>query len=311
MAHHQEPSMRDQAEALRKLVAQRGPPALVPLRADRRHSGPSAPRAQLVVVAGGKGGVGATTLAVNIAAAAAQSGRRCLLVDVDGECGDVASLTAVRERHTVADVLAQRRRLVACLQHGPAGVMVLAGAWGFERLSDHPPAAADVLIQQIFEMSDELDLAVFDCGNSRGSMTERFWRAADVVMAVGSVEPASILDTYSAIKQMYHRRAQGRLVSVVNMAPHRAAADSVHQRLREACRRFLAIPVTAAGAVRHDEAVVAANRCGMPVVLRSPDCQAAKDIRALAEFTLCFASGAKGANAEATETLKIRAGGSR
>ncbi len=312
MAHHQQQlSTRDQAEALRRLVAQRDRLPIAPLCAAGRHRWPAAPRARLVVVAGGKGGVGTTTLAVNIAVAAAQSGRRCLLVDVDGECGDVASLTAVRERYTVADVLAQRRRLAECVQPGPADIKVLVGAWGFERLSDHPPAAADVLLQQICEMSAELDLAVFDCGNSRTSMTERYWRAADVVLVVGSVEPAAILDTYAAIKQLYHRRAQGRLFSVVNRAPNRAAAESVHQRLREACHRFLAVVLGAAGTVCHDEAVAAANRCGIPVVLRWPDCQAAKDICALTQRALCLAGGAKGVSAEATETLKIRAGGSR
>ena len=311
MAHQADSSMRDQAEALRRLVAQHASPSLELPAAVGRNGRPALRRPQLVVVAGGKGGVGTTTVAVNMAVAAAQSGRRCLLVDVDGQCGDVALLTAVREKYTVADVLAQRRRLVKCLQCGPAGVKILAGAWGFERLSDYPPAAAEILIQQVLEMSAELELAVFDCGNGHSPMAERFWRAADAVLAVSSVEPASILDTYSAIKQMYHRRWQTRLLSVVSMAPHKAAAEGVHQRLREACQRFLGVVVTAGGTVSQDKAVAAANRSGVPVVLQSPHCQAATDIRGLAERVLSFAGRAAVGHEEERETLKIRAVGSR
>jgi len=303
--------MRDQAEALRRLVAQHASPSLELPAAVGRNGRPALRRPQLVVVAGGKGGVGTTTVAVNMAVAAAQSGRRCLLVDVDGQCGDVALLTAVREKYTVADVLAHRRRLLKCLQCGPAGVKILAGAWGFERLSDYPPAAAEILIQQVLEMSAELELAVFDCGNGHSPMAERFWRAADAVLAVSSVEPASILDTYSAIKQMYHRRWQTRLLSVVSMAPHKAAAEGVHERLREACQRFLGVVVTAGGTVSHDKAVAAANRSGVPVVLQSPHCQAATDIRGLAERVLSFAGRAAVGHEEERETLKIRAVGSR
>ena len=67
--------MHDQAYRLRKLV-----------RDASRISAPSAgPSPQMIVVMGGKSGVGATTISVNLAVALAQQGRRAVLVDVNLE----------------------------------------------------------------------------------------------------------------------------------------------------------------------------------------------------------------------------------
>src|SRR3989304_8316814 len=122
--------MHDQANDLRRLVRESRTPA----------SAPAPLRPTLLVVAGGKGGVGTTTLAVNLAVALAQRGRRTVLVDADPDTADAAILCRLPEHHTVADVLAPRRAPAEALQPVPGGRRVLPRARGPAPGGGWPPA---------------------------------------------------------------------------------------------------------------------------------------------------------------------------
>src|SRR5690242_7407599 len=105
-------NMHDQADELRQLV----------LQAARRGSLPMAPAPKLVVVAGGKGGVGTTTAAVQLGLSLARLGTRPVLVDADLRGGDMATLCGLDAHESVADVLAGRLTVHEVMQRGPLGV---------------------------------------------------------------------------------------------------------------------------------------------------------------------------------------------
>src|SRR5688572_29555059 len=123
--------MHDQADELRQLVLRSAASALLP----------DVPAPPLVVVAGGKGGVGATTIAVNLTVAFARQGRRAVLVDADFNQPDATALCRVTDGATVSDVIAGRRTVHEALVRGPAGIQVLPGAWAQPALVDCSPAA--------------------------------------------------------------------------------------------------------------------------------------------------------------------------
>lgn len=121
--------MADQANDLRNLV----------LRASRPSPTASQPP-KLVVVTGGKGGVGTTTIAVNLAISLARDGRRVVLVDADLDGADAGTLCRVDEpSSTVADILSGRLSVHEALELGPAGIQVLPGAWAGNALVDCSP----------------------------------------------------------------------------------------------------------------------------------------------------------------------------
>ena len=111
--------MTDQAAELRKLV----------LAEARTAAGNFEHRPRLLVITGAKGGVGATTTAVNLAVALADHGARVVLVDADPNRAGVASLCGLDEQHGLADVLAARRDIHEVLVRGPAGIQVAPGVW--------------------------------------------------------------------------------------------------------------------------------------------------------------------------------------
>jgi len=265
--------MYDQANHLRKLVLAGGD--------DRRPPAGNAPR--LIAISGGKGGVGTTTLAVNLATALARDGRRTLLVDADLEGADVATLCRLDDGYTVADVLSDRRTVHEAIQRGPAGVQVLPGAWAPGRLSSFSPAAQDRFVRQLRGLGAHADFVILDVGSGLSPAVRSFWQAADCVMLATTPELVSVMDAYASIKVHLEGRESCSVYSLVNFTDDEAVATDVHARLARACQRFLGVSVVAAGQVPEDPRISEAARRGRPFFLEFPDCPATRRIEEISQ----------------------------
>jgi flagellar biosynthesis protein FlhG len=256
-----------------------------------------------LVVSGGKGGVGTTTIAVNLAVALAQQRQRAVLVDADPQGGDAAVLCGVEERYTLADVLHGRRPLRQALQPGPAGLQVLPAAWALGQTADASRAAHQRLIDQLRglpgegevktegETDGEAALVVVDAGNGISGPIRQFWEAADLVLLVTTPETAAVMDAYASIKLLASGRASGPdpsifLRTLVNKAPTRSVARLVHARLAQACLRFLGMEIDRAGHLPHDPRLPAAGAARQPIVIHAPRSRSARRVRGLAKTVL-------------------------
>ncbi len=281
--------MPDQANHLRRLV---------------RHSAlaaRSAPgqRPRLVLVAGGKGGVGTTTVAVNLAVAMAADGLRTVLVDADLYGGDAAVLCRIEHRYGLVDVLAGRRTIHEVLRPGPGALQVLPGAWGLERPPDDP-ALGRRLFRELQGLNGHADLLLLDGGSSAHRLIRRPWQAADLVLLLTTPENSSIIDTYTLAKALAHEAPALSFHLLVNQAPADEVAEEVGARLARACRRFLAVRLHCVGCLPADPHVPQAAAAAEPFVITAPRCDATQHLHRLAK-TL---SGALAAAARANTYLQ-------
>ncbi len=230
--------IHDQADELRHLVRMRA-----------ASGAPSGMTVPLVVVAGGKGGVGATTIAVNLALALARQGRRAVFVDADLDHGGNSRLTQYSQQGSVLDVLAGRRGVHEVLERGPLGVQVLSGAWAEGAPVEFSPAAQHRFITDLKHLGAHADVVVIDAGSSRSPFARGLWRAASVVLAVTTTDPGSIMECYAAIKVQLDAAETASIYTLANRSDEPEAAAEVQARIAEACRRFLGMQAVAAGVV--------------------------------------------------------------
>jgi flagellar biosynthesis protein FlhG len=236
-----------------------------------------------VVVAGGKGGVGTTTIAVNLAAALARQEKRAVLADLS-PAGGAVIFCRVAGRGTVADVLAGRRTAAEILEPGPAGIHVLPGQWESGETWSSTASAEEHLIEQLQGLLPIADFVVIDAGNSPTRIARRLWLASDRVLLVTTPELASLRNVFAAAKSLGTGNDAMCVDTVVNMVPTAAAAHDVHSRLALACRRFLGLRLRPAGHVRRATHVEDAGRQATPFVLASPACHASRQMGHLARF---------------------------
>jgi flagellar biosynthesis protein FlhG len=269
----------DQAHDLRRMV----------LHAGRGGPNDSAPPPKIVVVCGGKGGVGTTTVAVNLAILLAREGRRVVLVDADFAGPDVSTLCGIEEPYGAAEVLSGRRTVHEVLSRGPGGIQVLPATRGVTEASDCTPAAQERLIAQLEGLGPHADFVLIDAGSGSGRVMRRFWEAAHAVLLVTHPDDVAVMDAYAVIKLVCHETPRTAAVAAVancvddsfGNGPSRAD-DDVPARLDRACRRFLGMTVACAGRIPFDPCVPRAAAAESPVVIETPGGQASTALLAMA-----------------------------
>jgi flagellar biosynthesis protein FlhG len=274
--------INDQAEELRSLM----------LKSAVETSPDSSKVPRLVVLTGGKGGVGTSTLAVNLAASLARQGRRIILVDADARCGDILSLclaektvpaecggddsTPVAKLETPADV---QKSII----HGPAGLMLLTAPWARGVAQEWSSASLDRFARQLAGLGEHAEYVFVDSGNGTSVVAQSLWRFADQVLTVTTPDTVSVMDTYAVIKSLVDSRRTPRMLSLVNQTANPGVASDVFTRLQQSCQRFLGETLEFGGAVPLDTLLTVAGEARIPVVLNTPTCPAARAIERIAK----------------------------
>ncbi|MFO0904562.1 MAG: P-loop NTPase [Pirellulales bacterium] len=286
--------MPDQAAELRKLM----------LAAPHESLAGAGSPPRLVVLSGAANGVGTSTLAVNLAVALADQGARVVLVDADARRADIATLCGIAEQQKSAEEQGVRRDIHEVLMRGPAGIQVAPGAWAPNARPGSawgPNAAQGLseksqyrLLRQLKSLGRHAEWVLLDAGCGAPDVVRRFWQAADDVLMVTTPEPNAVLEAYAAFKTLLVDSVRPRLRLVVNQAADGAAAQDVHQRIDQSCRRFLGREVRLAGHLPVDALVADAARRQRPVLMAHANSNAAQAVVQLASRLLAENPDASG-----------------
>jgi len=273
----------DQATALRNLM--RSGPAVPAATLSVRPPARRVRLAKTVAVTSGKGGVGKTNLAVNLAVALAARRSTCLL-DADLGLANADLLSGVSPAATLEHVVRGERTLTEVMTVGPGGFRLLPGASGVASIANLPPVARRELVAQLAALERSFDLLLVDTGAGLGANAMAFTLAADSALVVVTPEPTSITDAYGAIKTLAAKVAKPRVRVAVNMAADATEGEEVFRRLDRVARHFLGVPLELAGVVPTDPAVREAVRARVPFLLFAPDAPASRAVEAIAQRLL-------------------------
>ena len=239
-------------------------------------------RATTIAIAGGKGGVGKTNVAVNLALCLVARGWRVTLLDLDVGMADTDLLLGVHAPYNLAHVLSGLRKLDEISVRLPGGLRFISGTSGIERLANPSEFERRRLVQQLHSLEADNDFLVLDCGAGISRNVTTFAHAAGAVILVTTPEPTSLTDTYATLKVLVRGRCTGRIHVLVNMAGDSAEARRVFQRIEEVSQKFLKYPIADCGYMLHDDRVELAVRNRCPFVLRFPKCAATACLVAVA-----------------------------
>lgn len=239
-------------------------------------------RTRLIAVASGKGGVGKTSICVNLAARLAKMGRRVVLVDADLGTANADLLCDLTPHAGLGHVVAGRKQLSEVTLSAPGGFDLVPGASGLARVASLSEFERARLIDQMRQLESRSDLLLLDCGAGVSPNVLSFAVAADSVMVVTTPEPTAITDAYALIKTMWRQRQQIDVAVLVNQVRDAEEARAVYCRLEAVCRKFLSLSPRFAGHLVQDARVAMAVRRRKPFVVDSPQCEASRCITHLA-----------------------------
>lgn len=283
------PRATDQASRLRALVeaarSRDGTASKAPTAARRT--------APIIAVTSGKGGVGKTTLCVNLCIALANSGVRATLVDADlgmanadlvcglkptrrlervvGLAGAGGVGGPVPSPHDVGRIARSTLRDIAV--QAPGGFRLVPGSVGIAHMAGLDPAERAIIIDALAELDRDSDVLMVDTGAGVSPGVMSFVRAADLALVVVTPEPTSIADAYALIKCLL--RGPGapqasltpQIGLVVNQAADAAEGSAVYARIAAVAERFLGMRPAMLGCIPADPGVPRAVRARRPFLL--------------------------------------------
>lgn len=238
----------------------------------------------IIAVASGKGGVGKTTFSVTLTHALAKQGKKVLLFDGDLGLANVDVQLGLMPKRDLNDVIRGRLSLDKVVQtYEEGGFDIIAGRSGQASLSALPSQRLAMLRDQLVDLASKYDVVIADLGAGVDRTVRMFSSMAARTILITTDEPTSLTDAYAFIKLGNAAGMSKNVSIVVNMAGSISEGDKTYKTLLKACQNFLRLTPPMIGMVRHDKKVKETIRHQSPLLTRSPNCDAAEDVEAIAK----------------------------
>ncbi len=238
---------------------------------------------KVVAVCSGKGGVGKTNVAANLAVALGARGRNTFLLDADLSLANVDVLLGLQPRFNLSHVVAGEADLASTILRGPHNIRIVPAASGKFSMTDLKPAAQVGIIQAFSDLPLQPDVLIVDTAAGISPEVARFVQAAQHPMVVVQDEPASLTDAYALIKVFSQHYGISRFHIVTNRGRRGGEGRELFRKLCRVTDAYLDVVLRHAGDIPEDAFLVKAvqeQRAVVDAYPRSPAGEAFKDLAA-------------------------------
>ncbi len=239
-------------------------------------------RATVLAITSGKGGVGKTNVAVNVAVALARRGLRVGVLDADFGLGNVDVMLGLTPRAHIGHVVAGEKTLDDVMVNGPLGVRIIPASSGIQSLTALDADQRGRLFDALDVLCGTLDFLLIDTAAGISDNVMDMLALAERVVMVTSLEPSAIVDAYALTKLVWRADRTTPVGVVVNGAHSAEEARHTFEQLETATRRFLGCPVAYYGFIADDPAVRESMLAQRAIVEHSPRSPASRCYRIVA-----------------------------
>jgi flagellar biosynthesis protein FlhG len=238
---------------------------------------------QVIGIASGKGGVGKTTVSINLAVALAMRGHKVMLLDADMGLANAQIALGAHAPLNISHVLKGTHTLEEVAVSTAQGVRLIPGASGLRDMAALGADQVASVVRAFDQLSEPVDYFLVDVAAGLAPSVLEFMAACERRLVVVTDQPSSIADAYALIKVMSTEMDLDEIYLLPNMVEDADAGRQLYRRLNDVCNRFLGITVKYLHAVEADELVLTALRKYQPVLDHAPGSSASRDFRQLAE----------------------------
>ena len=265
----------DQAERLRNIIKkQQYQPEAAP------------PMSRVITVTSGKGGVGKTSVSVNLAIALSRLGKKVVILDADFGLANIEIMLGIRPQFNLADLMFRGKGMRDIITYGPENIGFISGGSGINEMANLNKTQIVDLIQKMSELDQLADIVIVDTGAGIGNSVLEFVAASEEVLLVATPEPTSITDAYALLKSLNRNSSYQKTQTVVELIANQVRgnqdADELHEKLGIVVNKFLNIDIEFLGSIPYDDSVSKAILRQEPVVLSAPNSAAARAIMEIA-----------------------------
>lgn len=258
--------MEEQAEELRELMKDESSSKEKSSKNTKKES-----NTRIIAITSGKGGVGKTNFAVNMAIAYAQLGKKVILIDGDLGMANVNVLLNIVPQYNLMHVINKKKTMKEIVMDTEFGIKFIAGANGFSKIANLTVEELEYFANQ-FATLGNADIIIIDTGAGIANNVLQFVAAADEVIVVTTPEPTAITDAYGIIKiittEIVDRTVDLKLI--VNRVHSADEGKRISERIISIAGQFLGYKVEYLGFVYEDSVVQASVIRQKPFIVVNP-----------------------------------------
>lgn len=262
----------DQAEKLRNVVKQK-----------KEQRGQNA---RVITVTSGKGGVGKSNVAVNLAVQLQKRGLRVLVFDADLGLANIEVMFGVIPQYNLSDLIYHGKGMRDIISEGPNGIGFISSGNGIAGMSDLTQEQTRYLARSLRELDQMADVILVDTGAGISSHVLEFVVASPEVILVTTPEPSAITDAYSLLKALYRNprfhRDETRIGVLVNRVSQMDEGRQVYEKLSSVVGQFLQGELSLIGTIPQDGALERAVRQQKTVSICQPQARSARAFQSVA-----------------------------
>lgn len=263
----------DQAEGLRNIIKKQE------IESENRS-------ARVITVTSGKGGVGKTSMSINLAIQLKRLGKKVIVLDADFGLANIEIMLGIRPRYNLADLMFRGKEIHDIITYGPEDIGFISGGSGINEMANLTRDQVFRLIQKMYELDQYADVIIVDTGAGIGDSVMEFVAASAEVILVATPEPTSITDAYALLKMLNrnssYKKGKTMVKMVANQVRKHRDADELFEKLGMVVNKFLNIDIEYLGAVPYDDNMQKAVMRQMPLSMVAPNAAAARSIENIA-----------------------------
>ncbi len=265
----------DQAEGLRNIIKKQE------IEAGRN-------TARVITVTSGKGGVGKTSLSVNLAIQLSKLGHRVVVLDADFGLANIEIMLGIRPQYNLADLMFRGRNIRDIITYGPQDIGFISGGSGINELSNLNRDQVVQLIHKLNDLDQLADIIIVDTGAGIGDSVLEFVAASAEVLLVVTPEPTSITDAYALLKSLNRNSSYMPDKTVVKMVANQVRnncdADELFDKLGVVVNKFLNIDIEYLGAIPYDDNMQKAVMRQRPLSIAAPNAASTRSVGKIARI---------------------------
>ena len=268
----------DQAQQLRNVIK---------LRDQNNQKVEASQMARVVTVTSGKGGVGKSNLAVNLAVQLRKAGKRVIIFDADFGLANVEVMFGAIPQYNLSDFIYRGKRIQEIITPGPMDIGFISGGSGIIGLNNLYREQIMYLVKAIEELNTLADYIIIDTGAGISDQVLEFVMASPEVLLVSTPEPSSLTDSYSLLKALYRNPNFVAADTTIHVISNRVSSleegQAVFDKLNSVVSQFLHGKLNYLGMIPQDAALDKAVRQQKTVSLLEPASKSAKAFAVLAD----------------------------
>ncbi|MCR4781977.1 MAG: MinD/ParA family protein [Lachnospiraceae bacterium] len=247
-------------------------------------------RTKVLTVTSGKGGVGKSNLAVNLAVWFTKLGKKVIIFDADFGLANVEVMFGTVPKNDLSDMIYKGMDIRDIITNGPMDIGFISGGSGIIALNNLTAAQVDLVVDDLESLNDLCDILIVDTGAGISDNVLKFVLASPDVLLVTTPEPSSLTDSYSLVKAMVRNEKfdseNVQIRMIANKVQSEAEARQVFEKIYSVTNKFLDERISYAGMVCLDQSLEKAVRKQKIVSIENPTSKSAKCFYDIASYLL-------------------------